>query len=678
MTTPVSSGSPQIQNYSSGDGGTKDVLVTLSSVKASMGEEVSALLAALGFKAGDVEAFNEKYKTDLRQFLKDGMTKPSRRTKDASPQPGFQAKIRISRHNYDLFTKFIAGRRAASGAVKPTGTNLPFVNAVDAHNSKHGINVGEQNKAKLFRLANQAEIDRTSFGKPSDLSDLKHFSVSVAPGTKAADADKILEAFVAKNFGDTLPFAKSRADVLEIAKGSGVELKNAKVTNGEAEFDLTLESQLKLKIAYNLVRDNINRADAARNETINGNAVSQFTLGIFEGAKGSVEATGEIIADPVGTVKAVWQIVGNPVETFNALYKELGETSQEFKNAAPEQKARMVGKLVGTLVTEILIGKGIGKVAGIIAETKTGAALVEKAKAVKLAATAKAAETFSDEAAALAKQRLAKSGALRSLLPGAIPPEVGVIAGNKIKNGAIKFVEFSSQMKAEFGNRIEPHLAKLYRESLVSLDLSKSGQIVSSSGKAINEAISREAKEKVVELTMRGQSPDVAELKQYLYEIGNKYGKDFEKELQQTVAKTVDNVYEGRRTPEVYDLLGGHTIYDMFDGQIDTKHVGKTVKELRARLASEPGIEYASSFTNLETANRAQMMFVKHYEKDIAQWLKNGTSGKFAKKLETGQNLGKIVGEGKFGVKTGTKVLVTLAKDETKQGWHIVTSFPSL
>ena len=467
MTTPVSSGLPQHRNISSG-GDTKDILVTLSSVKALPDEEVSALLAALGFKTGDVEAFNQKYKMDVRQFLKEGLTKPSRQTIDASPQAGFQANIRISRHNYDLFTKFITGQRATDGAVKPT---LPkAVNIVDAYNSKHGINVGEQNKAKLFRLADQAEVDRTSFGTPSNLDDLKHFSVSVASATKAADTNNILDAFITKNFGDTLPFAKSRADVLEIAKGSGVELKNAKVTNGKAEFDLTLESQLKIKIAYNAVRDGINRADAARNETINNNAVSQFTLGVFEGAANSVEGTAQMITDPAGTVKAVWQIVGNPVETFNAIYKELGETSQEFRNAQPEQKARMVGKLVGTLVTEILIGKGIGKVGGIIAETKTGAALVEKAKAVKLATAAKVAEAFSDEAAALAAKRIKQSLARPNAYVGAAGAELmrdfAIMAGNKIGKGTISFKEFSTRMVYEFGDSVKPHLEKIYTEAM--------------------------------------------------------------------------------------------------------------------------------------------------------------------------------------------------------------------
>lgn len=57
----------------------------------------------------------------------------------------------------------------------------------------------------------------------------------------------------------------------------------------------------------------------------------------------------------------------------------------------------MVGELVGAAVVEILLGKGIGKAGGILAKTKTGAKLLEKADALKAATAVKIAEAFSDE-----------------------------------------------------------------------------------------------------------------------------------------------------------------------------------------------------------------------------------------------------------------------------------------
>jgi len=47
-------------------------------------------------------------------------------------------------------------------------------------------------------------------------------------------------------------------------------------------------------------------------------------------------------------------------------------------------------------VVEILLGKGIGKAGSILAKTKTGAELLEKAKLVKTATAAKVADTFGD------------------------------------------------------------------------------------------------------------------------------------------------------------------------------------------------------------------------------------------------------------------------------------------
>ncbi len=48
---------------------------------------------------------------------------------------------------------------------------------------------------------------------------------------------------------------------------------------------------------------------------------------------------------------------------------------------------------------------------------------------------------------------------------------MAIVAGNKLKNGAVKFADFSKQMKAEFGKQIEPYLEKLYRGKMTELGL---------------------------------------------------------------------------------------------------------------------------------------------------------------------------------------------------------------
>ena len=124
----------------------------------------------------------------------------------------------------------------------------------------------------------------------------------------------------------------------------------------------------------------------------------------------------------------------------------------------------MIGELVDAAVVEILFGK-----AGIIlAKTKTGAKLLEKADALKTATTAKVAEAFSDEAAKIAKQRFVQrmSTQMYSGIPVDAMADLAIIATNKISKGVVKFADFSRQMIQELGETIRPQLNKLYREAM--------------------------------------------------------------------------------------------------------------------------------------------------------------------------------------------------------------------
>ncbi len=129
--------------------------------------------------------------------------------------------------------------------------------------------------------------------------------------------------------------------------------------------------------------------------------------------------------------------------------------------------------MVGSAIVEILLGKGIGKAGSILAKTKTGAEIIEKAKLVKSATVAKIAETLSDEAAAIAsrkvKQRLATQ--LYAGIPADVLANMAIVAGNKLKNGAVKFTYFKKQMISEIGEKVEPYLEKLYREKMTELGL---------------------------------------------------------------------------------------------------------------------------------------------------------------------------------------------------------------
>ncbi|NJM54181.1 MAG: HNH endonuclease [Blastocatellia bacterium] len=283
-----------------------------------------------------------------------------------------------------------------------------------------------------------------------------------------------MAALIEREFGDRIPFAENRNQILNIAKQSGVAPKNISINGNRAEFDLTLEDTLKLKIAYNHIKDGLNRADAARLDVVNNNMFSQFVAGMFEGAKDSVAGTANIILDPVGTAKALWQVIGSPIETYNALYAELEKSWDKFQAADYVERSRMMGHLVGSVVAGILIGKGAGELGSILAKTKTGAALMEKANLLKSAAVLKIAEKFSDSAANLARKRLVSSlvgiGA-NAPLPATVVKDLGIVAGNKLKNGAVSFADFAKRMVDEFGEIVKPHLEKIYREKLIELGL---------------------------------------------------------------------------------------------------------------------------------------------------------------------------------------------------------------
>ncbi len=134
----------------------------------------------------------------------------------------------------------------------------------------------------------------------------------------------------------------------------------------------------------------------------------------------------------------------------------------------------MLGELVGAAVVEILIGKGIGKAGSILAKTKTGAQILEKAKFVKTATVAKVAETFSDEAASAAASRLRgrlQATTLYAGIPADALTDLTIVAANKVKNGAVRFADFSKQMVDEVGEKAKPYLEKLYREEMMKLGL---------------------------------------------------------------------------------------------------------------------------------------------------------------------------------------------------------------
>ena len=293
---------------------------------------------------------------------------------------------------------------------------------------------------------------------------------------------RVLAQYAQDQYGGRNLWGENYVQIAELSNGQGVKPKitgTSYVGNKiSVEFELTPRDRAVIHENYKTVQAQVNRAEAIYRDIADNNELSSFIRGVVRGAFNSVKGTVDLVLDLPGTLKALWQVVAHPVDTFNALKNELSETWEEFKNAPPSKKAEMVGELVGSAIVEILIGKGIGKAGGILAKTKTGAKLIEEADNLKKAGLVKLAETFSNDAAEIARQsaknRLRQLiSQLNSGLP--IDPQLlrdlTVLSGNKLKNGAIKFADFAKQMVDELGEKVKPYLEKLYREGMTGLGL---------------------------------------------------------------------------------------------------------------------------------------------------------------------------------------------------------------
>lgn len=115
--------------------------------------------------------------------------------------------------------------------------------------------------------------------------------------------------------------------------------------------------------------------------------------------------------------------------------------------------------------------------------------------------------------------------------------------------------------------------------------------------------------------------------------------------------------------------LGGHTI---------AKHVAKSESELRARLAAEPRIQAASSFTNLRVAEAAISKVLQMEAESVKAWARAGNP---ASVLRLTRDVGSTVGNGVVRA-TGRlsqmqKVRVVLRfQTYNGQPYYILTAFP--
>lgn len=134
--------------------------------------------------------------------------------------------------------------------------------------------------------------------------------------------------------------------------------------------------------------------------------------------------------------------------------------------------------------------------------------------------------------------------------------------------------------------------------------------------------------------------------------------------------KKVDPHYtdrNDRRGATTHEDAGGHTI---------DRHVGRSDNWLRNRMAQNRGMDVASTFNNLQAANRAQGKFVKKFKGEIGEWLK-GNEGRFTRQFDTGQPVGRCLRRGAAKSVDSSKVFIVIARNpNVPNGWHYVTAFP--
>ena len=117
-----------------------------------------------------------------------------------------------------------------------------------------------------------------------------------------------------------------------------------------------------------------------------------------------------------------------------------------------------------------------------------------------------------------------------------------------------------------------------------------------------------------------------------------------------------------------YGSGSGHTV---------AKHVGRTVEQLRQRLAAEPNIPKASTYESLSEADTTVSAAIEANKSEIETWL-NDANAVPRKRINHNANVGKVLARNAQTTQAGSRVRVILQKppNGVNLSYVIVTSFP--
>ncbi len=321
------------------------------------------------------------------------------------------------------------------------------------------------------------------FGQPQ----ITRQRVTFANDGRRIDAERTLLQYVQERYGQNSRggnlWGDNIREIADTARQQGVRVENMQIqpmgNQRVVDFDLRPGDAARIERIYQGVQERVNRTEAIVNDFRNNNEVASFLRGVGQGAWSSLKGTWEMVTDPVGTLRAVWGMVSDPVGTYQNLKQQLSESWTEFRNAPPGRQAEMAGELVGQAVVEILLGKGAGRAAGILRQTRAGQTILNRADDVARQTGRAIAGAFSDEAAQAAAQRVRQRlRQMNTQLNAGLPidpqllADMAVVAGNKLQRGAVRFSEFTRQMAAELGDGVKSHmrdLEQVYRDTMQRL-----------------------------------------------------------------------------------------------------------------------------------------------------------------------------------------------------------------
>ncbi|NJK76747.1 MAG: hypothetical protein HC849_16230 [Oscillatoriales cyanobacterium RU_3_3] len=119
---------------------------------------------------------------------------------------------------------------------------------------------------------------------------------------------------------------------------------------------------------------------------------------------------------------------------------------------------------------------------------------------------------------------------------------------------------------------------------------------------------------------------------------------------------------------EVHEKAGGHTL---------ERHVGKTEAELAQRLAAEPQIAAASSFTNRAVAEAAIGEAISRNEREISSWLRS-RENRYAIDYNANRIVGITLRRRQNKISTTSRLRIVLQRSaKLPPGYFILTAYPA-